>query len=144
MSIPRFARFRRILTPLRVSGASEGLKPPDMTRGDRKMVPPRAAERWWMQLPLGQALAGSKNCTESSNSSRSATVSNTYGPHLDLKSGAMTRAQLARKVVDSVENRFGEMNFDNLFWNRTWKTALQLAFRSVTWKLGTAREITGA
>src|ERR1035441_4544023 len=75
MSIPRFARFRRILTPLRVSGASEGLKPPDMTRGDRKMVPPRAAERWWMQLPLGQALAGSKNCTESSNSSRSATQS---------------------------------------------------------------------
>jgi hypothetical protein len=28
-----------------------------------------------MQLPLGQALAGSKNCTESSNSSRSATQS---------------------------------------------------------------------
>src|ERR1017187_2549385 len=22
-----------------------------MTRGDRKIVPPRAAERWWMQLP---------------------------------------------------------------------------------------------
>src|ERR1035438_1099141 len=25
--------------------------PPHVTRGDRKIVPPRAAERWWMQLP---------------------------------------------------------------------------------------------
>lgn len=62
----------------------------------------------------------------------------------DLESGALTRAQLARKVVDSVENRFGEMNFDNLFWRRTMKSALQFGFRSVTWKLGTAREIGGA
>ncbi|MBZ5551014.1 MAG: hypothetical protein LAO22_24175, partial [Acidobacteriia bacterium] len=61
----------------------------------------------------------------------------------DLKSGAMTRTQLARKVVDSVENRFGELNFDNLFWNRTFKTAMQFAFRSVTWKLGNVRELGG-
>lgn len=61
-----------------------------------------------------------------------------------LASGQMTSTQLARQVVDSVENRFGEMNFDNLYWNRTMKTALQLAFRSVTWKLGNLREYTNA
>lgn len=62
----------------------------------------------------------------------------------ELESGQMTREQVARKVVDSVENRFGELNFDNLFWHRTWKTALQFMFRSVTWKLGNVREFSGA
>jgi hypothetical protein len=47
--------------------------------------------------------------------------------------------QIARETNDFVEDRFGEMNFDNLFWNNTIKTCLQLAFRSVTWKLGNAR-----
>lgn len=53
-----------------------------------------------------------------------------------LASGEITREQLARQIVDGVENRFGEMNFDNLFWDRTFKTFAQLLFRSVTWKLG--------
>ncbi len=61
-----------------------------------------------------------------------------------LASGEMTREQLARQIVDSVENRFGEMNFDNLFWNRTFKTWAQLLFRSVTWKLGNLRANVGA
>jgi hypothetical protein len=62
----------------------------------------------------------------------------------DLASGKVTRAEIARKVVDSVENRFGELNFDNLFWNKTLKSAMQFAFRSVTWKLGNVREIGGS
>lgn len=61
-----------------------------------------------------------------------------------LASGEMTKMQLARQVVDSVENRFGEMNFDNLFWDRTFKTAAQLLTRSVTWKLGNLRAMGGA
>jgi len=59
----------------------------------------------------------------------------------ELASGTLTRPELARRVWDSVENRLGEMNFDNLFWNRTFKSGLQLAFRSVTWKLGALRNI---
>jgi hypothetical protein len=43
---------------------------------------------------------------------------------------------LARKTVDFIEDRYGEMNFDNLAWNNTMKTAFQLLLRSVTWKLG--------
>lgn len=58
-----------------------------------------------------------------------------------LDSGKLTRPQLARQVWDSVENRFGEMNFDNLFWNRTFKSAMQLVFRSVTWKIGALKNI---
>lgn len=56
-----------------------------------------------------------------------------------IDSGKMSRPELARQVWDRVENRFGEMNFDNLFWNRTFKSTMQLAFRSVTWKLGNLR-----
>jgi DNA repair protein RadC len=59
-----------------------------------------------------------------------------------LASGKLTRPQLAREVWDSIENRFGEMNFDNLFWNRTFKSALQLVFRSVTWKIGAVKNMT--
>lgn len=61
-----------------------------------------------------------------------------------LLAGEMTLNQLARQTVDSVENRFGEMNFDNLFWDRTFKTAAQILFRSVTWKLGNIRAEAGA
>jgi hypothetical protein len=64
-----------------------------------------------------------------------------YSMHLtereaELKSGKMTKAELARNTWDFVEDRLGETNFDNIFWDRTFKTAMQVMFRSVTWKLG--------
>ena len=58
----------------------------------------------------------------------------------DLLLGKKTKPELAREVWRSVENRFGEMNFDNLWWNRTFKSGLQMLVRSVTWKLGNIRE----
>lgn len=61
-----------------------------------------------------------------------------------LQRGEISRDALLRRTVDSIENRFGEMNFDNLFWNRTFKSATQLLFRSVTWKLGNLRATGGA
>lgn len=61
-----------------------------------------------------------------------------------LKGGILTRAALARQVWRFVEDRFGEMNFDSLFWNRNFKTAMQLMFRSVTWKLGSVHAFGGA
>lgn len=57
----------------------------------------------------------------------------------ELLNGTMTREELARKTVDRIENVFGEMNFDNLFWNKTFKTSMQLFYRSITWRLGTSR-----
>lgn len=61
-----------------------------------------------------------------------------------LAEGETTRATLARERWNFVEDRFGEMNFDNLFWNRTLKTSMQLLFRSVTWKMGNIRATGGA
>lgn len=56
-----------------------------------------------------------------------------------LLTGEVTRPELARKVWNFVDDRFGEMNYDNLYWNRTFKSLLQLGFRSVTWKMGDVR-----
>jgi hypothetical protein len=36
------------------------------------------------------------------------------------------------------------MNFDNTWWNRTFKSSMQLMFRSVTWKFGNLRATGGA
>lgn len=60
-----------------------------------------------------------------------------------LAKGTVTREQLARKTIDFIDDRLGEMNFDNLFWNRTFKTAQQFLLRSVTWKLGNVRAMLG-
>lgn len=52
------------------------------------------------------------------------------------------RAAMA-KVVDSIDNRFGQLAYDNLFMNRTLKDLAMVAIRSVGWNLGTVREIGG-
>ena len=53
----------------------------------------------------------------------------------------------ARRVLtqdwNSIENRIGEMTYDNLFWNKIAKDLAMLSVRSVGWNLGTLREIGG-
>ena len=48
-----------------------------------------------------------------------------------------------RMVWDSIDNRFGEMVQDNIFWDRRLKQAAQIMMRSYSWNLGTIREIGG-
>jgi hypothetical protein len=48
------------------------------------------------------------------------------------------------KVWDHVDNRMGQLVYDNLFWNRTLKDIGMLLVRSLGWNLGTAREVGGA
>ncbi len=58
----------------------------------------------------------------------------------------MTHDQLResmRKAWDSVDNRLGEMVYDNLFWNKTVKDLAMASVRSVGWNLGTFRELGG-
>lgn len=58
----------------------------------------------------------------------------------------MTHAELrkvASEVWDSVDNRLGQLAYDNLFWNKTFKDSLMLSVRSVGWNLGTVRELGG-
>jgi hypothetical protein len=50
---------------------------------------------------------------------------------------------MARKIWDSIDNRFGELVQDNIFWNAMLKQSAQLAMRSYSWNLGTFREIAG-
>lgn len=54
------------------------------------------------------------------------------------------RAAAMQRIWDSVDNRLGEMVYDNVFWNRTLKDSLHLGVRAVGWNLGTIREIAGA
>jgi hypothetical protein len=44
---------------------------------------------------------------------------------------------------DSVDNRLGQLVYDNLFWNKVLKDSGMLAVRSLGWNLGTFREIGG-
>lgn len=52
------------------------------------------------------------------------------------------RAVMA-KAWDSVDNRMGQLVYDNLFWHKAFKDSMMAAQRSVGWNLGTIREIGG-
>jgi hypothetical protein len=54
---------------------------------------------------------------------------------------ATSRAMI--QFWDSVENRMGQMAYDNLFWNKTLKDIAFVSTRSVGWNLGTVRELGG-
>jgi hypothetical protein len=56
-----------------------------------------------------------------------------------IERGQLTTDEIARRTVQSIENRLGEMNWENFWLNKSWKTALQLLFRSYTWQAGTWR-----
>ena len=47
------------------------------------------------------------------------------------------------RIWDSVENRMGQLRYDNLMWDRTMKDLGQVAVRSLGWNLGDIREIGG-
>lgn len=47
------------------------------------------------------------------------------------------------KMWDSVDNRMGQLVYDNVFWNRALKDGLMSTVRSVGWNLGTFRELGG-
>jgi hypothetical protein len=50
----------------------------------------------------------------------------------------------ARKASDMIDDRFGEMNQDNIFWQRTQKMLAQSAVVSYSYELGTVRMALGA
>lgn len=47
------------------------------------------------------------------------------------------------KAWDSVDNRMGQLVYDNLFWNKAAKDLAMASTRSVGWNLGTLRELGG-
>jgi hypothetical protein len=64
---------------------------------------------------------------------------------MEANPGAPRAEQLkaARKIWNSIDNRFGETVQDNIFWNKTLKQALQISLRSYSWTFGTIQEIGG-
>ena len=44
---------------------------------------------------------------------------------------------------NSIDNRFGQLVYNNLFWNKAWKDVALVGVRSLGWQLGTAREVGG-
>ena len=59
------------------------------------------------------------------------------------EAGDAEQLKFAHQIADSIDNRFGEMNQDNIMWNQTFKQAAQLAMVSYSWEIGTVREIGG-
>lgn len=52
--------------------------------------------------------------------------------------------ELLSQAQDSVDNRLGQLPYDNLFWNAYAKDVSMLSVRSVGWNLGSFREYGGA
>ena len=57
---------------------------------------------------------------------------------------SVKRGIALRAIAKSVDNRFGEMFYSNLFWNRTVKDLGIASFLSLGWNLGFFREFGGA
>jgi GGDEF domain-containing protein len=55
-----------------------------------------------------------------------------------------SRAAAMQRIWNSVDNRLGEMVYNNLFWDRTFKDVNHMMIRAVGWNLGTVRELGGA
>lgn len=62
----------------------------------------------------------------------------------DLLNNDKDRRVALRAISKSIDNRFGEMFYGNLFWNRIAKDAGIASFLSMGWNLGFAREFLGA
>jgi hypothetical protein len=53
-----------------------------------------------------------------------------------IAAGSKTKDEIARDVMFFIEDRFGEVNWKNMWMKPTAKTALQFLFRSFTWMAG--------
>jgi hypothetical protein len=64
---------------------------------------------------------------------------------LEANPGATYDQQMvvARKLIDSIDNRFGEMIQDNIMWSTLAKQTAAIGMLSYSWNLGTVREIMG-
>jgi hypothetical protein len=62
----------------------------------------------------------------------------------ELLGDATQRGVALRTIAKSIDNRYGEMNYGGLFWNRYVKDAGIGSFLSLGWNLGFAREFGGA
>src|SRR5260221_684071 len=58
----------------------------------------------------------------------------------------MTREELRAvtgQIIDSVDNRLGQLNYDNLYWNKMMRDLAHIGTRALGWNVGTLREGAG-
>jgi hypothetical protein len=75
------------------------------------------------------------------------------GAYLDLAQYEMSKLPedaseyekraVAARAWDSIDNRLGQVVYDNFFWNRTLKDVMLASVRSLGWNVGTFREFGG-
>jgi hypothetical protein len=63
--------------------------------------------------------------------------------HVYEISRQMHKQEVMQRVWDSVDNRLGQLVYDNLFWNRTVKEIGQMGLQSLGWNLGSWKEVGG-
>ena len=51
------------------------------------------------------------------------------------------QVRMARRISDAMDDRFGEMINDNIFWNKALKQIAQIVMRSYSWTLGLFRQM---
>jgi hypothetical protein len=57
--------------------------------------------------------------------------------------GDAAKLAAGRKILDSIDNRMGELVQDNLMWNQWGKQAANLGLLAFSWTFGTIREVAG-
>lgn len=61
------------------------------------------------------------------------------GPNADW----FAQRDVLARAMDSIDNRLGQLIYDNLFWNRVLKDVGMMSVRSLGWNIGTFRELGG-
>ena len=61
------------------------------------------------------------------------------GPNADW----FAQRDVLARAWDSIDNRLGQLTYDNLFWNRVIKDVGMMSVRSLGWNIGTFRELGG-
>ena len=70
-------------------------------------------------------------------------VTTAFKVNPDLVSDPVARRLALRNIAKSVDNRFGEMSYDTMFWQRYVKDIAVLNTLSVGWQMGLIREFGG-
>lgn len=159
------AELAHLVRSLEAAGGRIGQDAFWQTQFTRRMKRAYAAAR--QQLNDGQWLGGSLSGTAAMLQAPFALLEQTMRPILDyvvprqklgvfadMASREMERLgpnaspgdvrEAMRKAWDSVDNRMGQVVYDNLFYNRAVKDVALLAFRAYGWQLGKYREGIGA
>lgn len=76
---------------------------------------------------------------------KTAAFANLMGDWIRQNPGADAAATTAARarIIDMVDDRFGEMNMDNVFWSKTMKQIASVMLRAQGWDIGLVRQLGG-